>query len=228
MKDNGIVKIGITGDTHGDVNLEKFNRAKKLRYSHVLVCGDFGYIFGGTNSEEQRLDRINELGLKIFFVDGNHENFDIMDQYPVSEWNGGKVQYIRPNIIHLMRGEIYDFFGNKVFCLGGAASTDKEWRMEDYDWWKEELPNHRERQYALENLERHGNEVDIVITHTVFSEALKALGAEYRADDFTEYLSIINKTIKYRKWYFGHMHIDKEVLSNVFCTYEAIRELKCR
>lgn len=57
----------------------------------------------------------------------------------------GSIRFIRPNIIHLMRGEINEFQGKKIFCFGGANSTDKEWRIEGKSWWKEEFPNEFEK-----------------------------------------------------------------------------------
>ena len=37
---------------------------------------------------------------------------------------GGKIQRIRPSIIHLMRGQVYLIDGKKVFSFGGASSQD--------------------------------------------------------------------------------------------------------
>lgn len=172
------IKVGITGDLHGELSLGTFYRAKRLQYTHLIICGDFGYIFGGTSREQERLDEINDIGLKIFFIDGNHENFNLLSKYQITHWNGGRVQYIRENIVHLMRGEIYNFFGLKIFTMGGANSTDKEYRIKDYSWWEQELPNKDEREYALNNLKNNCNNVDIIITHTCFTSAILSLGAE--------------------------------------------------
>lgn len=52
---------------------------------------------------------LNQLECKSYttlFVDGNHENFDRLSDYPIDTWNGGKVHKIRPSVIHLMRGQI--------------------------------------------------------------------------------------------------------------------------
>lgn len=49
---------------------------------------------------------------------------DSLAEYPVSEWNGGKVQFIRPNVIHLTRGQIYNIDGSTFFTMGGARSHD--------------------------------------------------------------------------------------------------------
>jgi len=52
--------------------------------------------------------------------------------------------------------------------MGGANSTDKMWRQKNINWWKEELPNESERKYALDNLTKNDNEVDMIFTHTCY------------------------------------------------------------
>ena len=40
------------------------------------------------------------------------------------EWHGGQVQKVRPSVIYLTRGQIYDIGGKKFFTMGGASSHD--------------------------------------------------------------------------------------------------------
>lgn len=54
----------------------------------------------------------------------NHENFDRLMAYPVEEWHGGKIQRIRPSVIHLMRGQVFELEEKKLFTFGGASSHD--------------------------------------------------------------------------------------------------------
>ena len=49
-----------------------------------------------------------------------------MSKYPTEEWNGGKIQRIRPHVIHLMRGQVFDLQGYSFFTMGGARSHDIE------------------------------------------------------------------------------------------------------
>ena len=37
----------------------------------------------------------------VLFIDGNHENFDILEEFPLVEWNGGLVHEIDSGIISL-------------------------------------------------------------------------------------------------------------------------------
>jgi hypothetical protein len=62
--------------------------------------------------------------LRPLFVSDNHENCDLLASFPVSEWNGGKVQFIKPSVIHLMRGQVFTIDSRKFFTMGGATSHD--------------------------------------------------------------------------------------------------------
>ena len=119
--------IYITGDTHGDysrfTNEEFPLQAELTKDDYVIICGDFG-IWDNSRIENYNFDFLESRPFTTLFVDGNHENYDLLDSYPVSEWHGGKVQIIRPNIIHLMRGQIYEIEGKKYFVMGGAACHD--------------------------------------------------------------------------------------------------------
>jgi len=119
--------IFITGDTHGDFtrfNTHIFPEQKEMtKDDYVIVCGDFG-IWDASKRERYWLDWLNDKPFTTLFVTGNHSNYDLLNQYPVSEWNGGSVQYIRDTVIHLMRGQVFDIGGKRCLTMGGASSHD--------------------------------------------------------------------------------------------------------
>ena len=43
----------------------------------------------------------------------------------MAEWHGGKVHRIRPHVLHLMRGQIFELEGFRFFTMGGAKSRRK-------------------------------------------------------------------------------------------------------
>ena len=51
---------------------------------------------------------------------------------------GAKMHKVSRHIYHVMRGEIMKLEGFTFLCLGGACSTDKEYRKEGVSWWKDE------------------------------------------------------------------------------------------
>lgn len=222
---NNIV-VGITGDMHGDLYFSQIFKARRRGLTHLIVCGDFGYIWDGSIKEQKRLDYLNKIGVQILFIDGNHENHVLLNQYPISEMYGGKVHKIRDNIIHLIRGEIYEINGDKYFAFGGANSTDIEYRKEGKSWWKEEKPNDEDRQNAYNNLEKHNCKVDYVLTHTCYPLALNYVGGDMRVDDVSDYLNFIRHKTEFKYWFFGHMHTNYDIVDfNTRCLYKDIIKL---
>lgn len=76
----------------------------------------------------------------ICFLDGAHENFDMLDSYTPYRWKGGNTHKIADNIYHLMRGEMFMFENKTFFVMGGGESEDKDMREDGVSWWKAELP----------------------------------------------------------------------------------------
>ena len=101
-----------TGDTHGNFmrfSVENFpEQLKMTREDYVIITGDFGGIWCGDEKEQTALDELEALPFTLLWVDGNHENYNLLSKYPEEDWHGGRVQRIRPHILHLMRGQIFD------------------------------------------------------------------------------------------------------------------------
>ena len=92
--------VYITGDMHGDLSRFKNPIFKKMKAGDVLiVCGDFGFIWDGSRQEKQVLKKLREMPFTIAFVDGCHENFDILEKdFRVVKCRGGRAHLIAPNI----------------------------------------------------------------------------------------------------------------------------------
>ncbi|MBQ4534490.1 MAG: metallophosphoesterase, partial [Ruminococcus sp.] len=134
--------IYVTGDTHGDYSRFKDPAIKKLRRGDTLIiCGDFGFFWNGSRKERSVIKKLTKKGYTIAFLDGCHENFDILEEYPVTEWNGGKARVIAGNLIHLMRGQVYTIENKKIFTFGGGHSQDFDFRRSSENWWKREKPS---------------------------------------------------------------------------------------
>ena len=120
--------IFITGDTHGDFTRFKkkifYEQAELTKDDCVMIAGDFGGIWDGGAEERHWLDWLEAKPFTTLFVSGNHENFDMLAEFPIEDWHGGRVQRVRPSVIHLMRGQIYDIQGRTFFTMGGASSHD--------------------------------------------------------------------------------------------------------
>lgn len=236
--------IYATGDTHG--NFVRFEpdffpeQFEMNRDDNVIICGDFGGVWSGKKDESKTLDRLESLPFTLLFVSGNHENFDLLAKYPVEEWQGGKIQRIRPHVVHLMRGQVFNLDGHSFFTMGGASSHDIEdgildptapgfrelyadlrstggrFRVKHRSWWKEELPSPAEYEEALRNLERVNYEVDYIITHCAPSNIVDQLsGGAYDHDHLTDFLEEIKGKADFHYWLFGHYH-DNRILDGRF------------
>jgi len=210
--------IYITGDLHGNPCRLQQEELKKVGITikagdYIIICGDFGCVWGGVLKEKnaRALEILEAQPFTTLFIDGNHENFDLLNALPVEEWHGGKVHKIRNNIFHLLRGEIFDIEGKSFFCFGGASSTDQDRRIEGQSWWPQENPSQEEYQYAISNLEKANYNVDYVLTHTSPRKFLrrntKALVRIYECST-SKMLDIIQSKVKYKYWFYGHYHLD--------------------
>ena len=150
--------IYITGDTHGiidwgKINTSRFPEQKDLtKDDYLIVLGDFGGVWGDKDQDRYIQKTYGERNFTTLFIDGNHENHDLLDSYPVEEWHGGKVHRITDSILHLMRGQVYEIDGLTFFTMGGAESTDKAWRKEGVSWWAREMPSEEEYEEAEKSL----------------------------------------------------------------------------
>lgn len=136
----------ITGDIHGTLDIGKvvkFFEGQEDDFSkddYLIICGDVGVCGFSASNEAEIRNILRSLPITTLFIDGNHENFEQLDSYAVDEWNGGKVHFIESDIIHLMRGQVYDIEGTTFFTFDGAYSIDKMYRTEGISWFPEETP----------------------------------------------------------------------------------------
>ena len=249
--------IYITGDCHSDFrrfSTKIFTEQKEMsKDDYVIICGDFGGVWDKdreSSREKYNLDWLDSKSFTTLFIDGNHENFDRLDAFPVEEWHDGKVHKIRNSVIHLMRGQIYEIQGKSFFAFGGASSHDidggilelddpdfhrrkkrlnREWipyRINHVSWWEQEIASDAEMLEGVMNLQKHGNEVDYIITHCCATsiQALLSLGG-YEPDKQTDYLEKIRQQVQYKKWFFGHYHDNKQVTADDLLLYEQIMRI---
>ncbi|MDE5565677.1 MAG: metallophosphoesterase [Anaeroplasmataceae bacterium] len=211
--------IYVTGDTHGDIDFLKLKNPiyKDLtKQDYVIIAGDCGVLFF-EGEKEKMIEAYSNLPFTVLFVDGNHENFTLLNDYPIEEWNGGKIHRISKSILHLMRGQIFEIEGIKFFTFGGALSIDKIFRTPYYTWWPEEMPTEEELEEGIKNLEKYQFVVDYVITHdcplslltTVLLYSTKGNNCKVTPAKSNEFLELIANKITCKQWFFGHYHIDQ-------------------
>ena len=210
-------KVYITGDKHGSFNsFFRLNEQKVFSSDDILIiCGDASYVWN--EDYPVRIATLHQLfpGTAAF-IDGNHENFDILDRLPIEEWNGGKVHRVGIRTVHLMRGEIYDILGDRYFCFGGARySAILDQGRKGIDWWDQEDPTEEELTYGKTALMNALSSINYVISHEPpafarqYTKRNKPMPENYPLPyALEEWYYTIEKEPQFKKWYFGHMHED--------------------
>lgn len=256
-------RLFVVGDVHGGQFNRETNKAdnekiskktwkeqENLTKEDVLIqLGDFGYIWfhelhPDRKKDDRALKELSERNFTLAFVDGNHENFDLIEKTPIIEKWGGLVNEVYPNIYRLRRGEIYNINGKTIFVFGGAMSNPNQ-KKENFSgkgiykkekkqksWWEQEIPTIEEMEYGLDNLNKFGLEVDYILTHTCASETIKSIFHKTGQADFNRlqdpvslYLDKIKDSISFKEWHFGHHHQDVFIEENnekFFCHYNNI------
>ena len=213
--------VYLTGDTHGE--LDRF-RHGKLRWlgkrDTVVVLGDFGFVWDGSREEQKRLDWLRKRPYTLLFLDGPHENYELLAQYPTEERFGGRVQALGGNVYHVCRGSVLTLEERTYLCFGGAESPDRDDREPGLNWWPQEMPSEEEYAFCEQNLEAHGYKVDYVLTHDAPSRfldftVLKA-GENNRLHDFLDRLLL---RLDYDRWFFGCYHKDVALSTKSRCVF---------
>lgn len=228
--------IYVTGDTHGGIDVKKLSNKRFLankqlsKNDYVIVAGDFGFVWDGSREDLYWLNWLKEKNFTTLFVDGNHENFDLLNSYPVQNWNGGKVHFINGSVIHLIRGQVFNIDGNKIFTFGGANSSDKEYRKEGKSWWKQEMPSVEEYSEGMENLKKENWTVDYIITHTCPASILQLVNDRFnKTKEITEihhyFEKVMNQT-DYKSWFSGHDHVDTSINEKHRILYQDLIKLE--
>ena len=224
-----LIKKPLSGDTPGLPYDRQFP-------GYVLIAGDFGFIWKSNwynpKGCKDKLPKIDDGELRkikqIFdyypwttlWIDGNHENFDVLDKLPVEERWGGKVSVITDKCIRLHRGQVYTINGITFLAMGGAYSVDKYRRLKGSSWWPQETITEEDYMEAMRNLERVDFKVDFVVSHTCPSSAIKVLEKSLppyavdwwgpkQEDPSCDWLEKIWRSIDVKHWAFGHFHTDQ-------------------
>lgn len=221
----------LKGDIHSNLFevIDFINRFDLGKNDNIIILGDCGIAWRKDKKDlVQNIKLWNECGngTKLYFIDGNHENFNILNSLPI-ENNMGKVA---DNIYHLRRGQVYEFENKKILVCGGADSIDKYRRVENFTWWKEETIS----QETIDGIP--AGHYDYVLTHccprSVFEEnkiylsTLQFLDENKINHNSEDMLEQLKDKIVFDHWYFGHYHINRDLDEKFVCLFEDFREVR--
>ena len=221
----------LKGDIHGNLFeiIDFINRFNLGKNDNIIILGDCGIAWRkDTKDLAQNIKLWNECGngVKLYFIDGNHENFNILNSLPI-ENNMGK---IADNIYHLRRGQVYEFENKKILVCGGADSIDKYRRIENFTWWKEEAIS----QETIDDIP--AGHYDYVLTHCcprsifeknkIYLSTLQFLNENKINHNSEDMLEQLKNKITFDHWFFGHYHINRNLDEKFTCLFEDFMEVR--
>ena len=226
-------RLFVTGDIHQSVDIHKlsssnFKIKNDLTKNDILVItGDIGLVwnYGQTPFGEEKYWRnwLNNKPWTTFCTLGNHEAYNLIETFPIVEFCGGRARKISDSIYYEIRGEIYNLNGKSCLSLGGAESTDKEFRKEGISWWPQEQITEDDIRRVRKNLKRYNYKVDYIFTHTGGINVSSFLGFTPTISDVR--LDEILREIEYSHHYCGHYHVDMNVDEKTRILYNDILEI---
>ena len=194
--------IYLLSDLHGELDFEVFNQYLEEDHSKdlLIVLGDTCLEMDDMEGNEEFTQRLLASRWPIALVDGNHENFDFLYSFPVEDWMGGKVHRMTEQVVHLMRGHVFELEGQSFLVFGGCRSSDA-WKSHG-KWYPQEEATEEEYALAYDNLKRYGHRVDFVLSHKY------SLNTEdpYLVQGLFELTQYIDRNVAFRCWYSGHGH----------------------
>lgn len=224
--------VFISGDAHG--NFDKiYNFARKMQLStndSIIILGDMGLCWRKDMQDfhyNTQLWESFKYKCKLFWLEGNHENYDIIQKLPEEN----NMRKCSDNIYMLERGQVYDFEGKKILTIGGADSVDKFRRIRHLSWWEQEQISDEDVAAAL----AYKNEkLDYVFSHAApaaivdkYKYILCQLSLDEDAIDHTSenQLEILRQNLNFEHWGFGHYHTDIHLDDTYFCLFNTFEKI---
>lgn len=165
----------IAGDTHGDEETlqDLFTKAHNLGVAAIIQCGDFGFGWRKNAMGECWFSSLasrysKATGIPIYWIDGNHENYDALYALPLDE-NGHRP--IMEGVIHLPRGSTLTIGNTKFRAFGGAYSTDIEYRRPHVSWWEQETITDEDVANAIA-----AGDADVFLSHDAPTGVIETAG----------------------------------------------------
>lgn len=208
-------QIVVAGDWHGNTRwaehvittASKMLNADEENPGLIIQLGDFGLWPGeyGTLYLNKVIAACFAMNMRVWFIDGNHEDFSRREALRIPEAHAGDQL-----LCWLPRGYRWIWHGRTWLALGGAVSVDKAVRAEGTSWWPEE-----EITAAEEALAVCGGHADVMVTHDCPSGVVHSFGRPpsfwdekdlARSDVHRERLQRVVDKVQPSHLMHGHLH----------------------
>lgn len=214
--------IYFTADLHGDRTRFAKGILRRLSQNDTLiVCGDFGFLWTGSDAERETLEWIGSRKFQVLFVEGCHDNLSLLEQYPAEEFCGGLARHICGNLYQLIRGQIFTIEGKKILAMGGGQSPDYAQREIGVTWWPQEVPQLEELPAWRELLSLHNYQVDYIVSHQAPTRVDSCLtGTICEVNNLVAYLDELTHKCSFDAWFFGNYHQNRVIPPKYYAVYD--------
>lgn len=137
-----------------------------------------------------------------FFIDGNHDNFSILNPDRIN------LQEINKGLHYIPRG----YVSGKTLFIGGAISIDQRSRTPGHSWYYEEALTQRQFMKIM-NIDQ---EIEVMVTHDCPALAFYFFNENKNSDldqltwPMRKALNEIADKFRPNLWIFGHHHINMD------------------
>lgn len=219
---DGNKQLILLGDIHGDwIELLYRIQVKKIENSIIFSVGDLGIGFKETKEQEYALaeklnKEFNDKNINFYSIRGNHdnpyffkgeqriclENFQLIEDYSILEYNDKKIQ-----------------------AIGGAISIDRTGRKEGVSYWEEERVK-----YKKELLEKVDVLITHTAPSWCFPQKFNQMvygwaGEDaYLLEELTDERAVMDEIFKIcnpKYHYYGHFHSSRNDKMNE-CTHRLL------
>jgi hypothetical protein len=209
------MKMLLVGDSHGDLQFmdRMVLKAVDNGIDTIFQLGDFGFVWPG---EEYKLELLNILAkendVNIFFLPGNHEDWDTLDKWERSAIENNNLTFngfipVTSNIFYSGKTHVWTWYGKTFAVAGGAYSIDKMYRIIGESWWpQEELTDWDIA--SLANGARDYAPVDILLTHDgpTWGNYTRGLLDIPESHIHRQKMNMVHEATRPSMWFHGHYH----------------------
>lgn len=192
-------RLLLQGDTHSNYGAMKLaiNEAVENECDAVVQLGDFGFWprqpFGRAFIKKTS-KWAKQKGIPVYWIDGNHEDFDSFDCH------GDSITEVRDNLFYIPRGYAWEWNGVNLLAMGGAVSIDRDTRTPGISWFIDEQIGEQD----IAKIE--GITCDVMFTHDAPLNPLERFKNDPESEIHRQRLKRIVSMVKPETLYHGHYH----------------------
>lgn len=195
----------LAGDTHGDLSQIRYLLlvAQQEGIDRIVQVGDFGFWPHMEPFHERVGKAAQQAGVDFYWLDGNHENFDALDEAVPADC--AEPWHMTGNLWYLPRASTWEWDGCRFMALGGAYSIDKEYRTPGRSWWPQETITGAQVYAAMDR-----GPVDVLLTHDAPEGACPIVTGDYKGDEISRgnrlAITAVMEAVEPRLLVHGHYH----------------------